>query len=63
MIGSSVSGNLPRTQELIAKTRAYDRAKLSDEELEAAYVEASKRVILLMPHWPPISLAQKVSTW
>lgn len=45
MIGSSVSGNLPRTQELIAKTRAYDRAKLSDEELEAAYVEATKRVI------------------
>ena len=45
MIGSSVSGNLPRTQELIAKTRAYDRTKLSDEELEAAYVEASKRVI------------------
>jgi 5-methyltetrahydropteroyltriglutamate--homocysteine methyltransferase len=45
MIGSSISGNLPRTQELIAKTRAYDRAKLSDEELEAAYLEASKRVI------------------
>ncbi len=45
MIGSSVSGNLPRTQELIAKTRAYDRAKLSDEELEAAYLEATKRVI------------------
>ena len=45
MIGSSISGNLPRTQELIAKTRAYDRAKLSDEELEAAYLEASKLVI------------------
>ncbi len=45
MIGSSISGNLPRTQELIAKTRAYDRAKLSDEELEAAYLEASKCVI------------------
>jgi 5-methyltetrahydropteroyltriglutamate--homocysteine methyltransferase len=45
MIGSSISGNLPRTQELIAKTRAYDRAKLSDEELEAAYLEATKRVI------------------
>lgn len=45
MIGSSVSGNLPRTQELISKTRAYDRAKLSEEELEAAYVEATKRVI------------------
>jgi 5-methyltetrahydropteroyltriglutamate--homocysteine methyltransferase len=45
MIGSSVSGNLPRTQELIAKTRAYDRAKLSDEELEAAYLEATKQVI------------------
>ena len=45
MIGSSVSGNLPRTQELIAKTRAYDRAKLSDDELEAAYQEATKQVI------------------
>jgi 5-methyltetrahydropteroyltriglutamate--homocysteine methyltransferase len=45
MIGSSVSGNLPRPQELIAKTRAYDRAKLSEEELEAAYLEATKRVI------------------
>jgi 5-methyltetrahydropteroyltriglutamate--homocysteine methyltransferase len=45
MIGSSVSGILPRPQELIAKTRAYDRAKLSDEELEAAYVEASRQVI------------------
>ena len=45
MIGSSISGNLPRTQELIAKTRAYDRAKLSDEELETAYLEATKQVI------------------
>jgi 5-methyltetrahydropteroyltriglutamate--homocysteine methyltransferase len=45
MIGSSVSGNLPRPQELIAKTRAYDRAKLSDEELETAYREATKQVI------------------
>lgn len=45
MIGSRVSGNLPRTQELIAKTRAYDRAKLSDKELETAYIEATKRII------------------
>jgi 5-methyltetrahydropteroyltriglutamate--homocysteine methyltransferase len=45
MIGSNISGNLPRTQELIAKTRAYDRAKLSDEELEAAYLEATKKII------------------
>jgi 5-methyltetrahydropteroyltriglutamate--homocysteine methyltransferase len=45
MIGSSVSGNLPRPQELIAKTRAYDRAKLSDEELEVAYIEATRQVI------------------
>jgi 5-methyltetrahydropteroyltriglutamate--homocysteine methyltransferase len=45
MIGSSVSGNLPRPQELIAKTRAYDRGKLSEEELEAAYIEATKQVI------------------
>ncbi len=45
MIGTSVSGNLPRPQELIAKTRAYDRAKLTEEELEAAYLEATKRVI------------------
>jgi 5-methyltetrahydropteroyltriglutamate--homocysteine methyltransferase len=45
MIGSSVSGNLPRPQELIAKTRAYDRAKLLDEELETAYFEATKQVI------------------
>ncbi len=45
MIGSSVSGNLPRTQELIAKTRAYDRAKLSEDEIEAAFVEATKWVV------------------
>ncbi len=45
MIGSSVSGNLPRPQELIAKTRAYDRAKLSEDELEAAYLEATELVI------------------
>lgn len=45
MIGSSVSGNLPRPQELIAKTRAYDRGKLAEEELEAAYVEATRQVI------------------
>jgi 5-methyltetrahydropteroyltriglutamate--homocysteine methyltransferase len=45
MIGSSVSGNLPRPQELIAKTRAYDRGKLSEEELEIAYLEATKQVI------------------
>ena len=45
MIGTSVSGNLPRPQELIAKTRAYDRAKLTEEELEAAYFEATKKLI------------------
>lgn len=45
MIGTSVSGNLPRPQELIAKTRAFDRAKLTEEDLEAAYLEATKRVI------------------
>jgi 5-methyltetrahydropteroyltriglutamate--homocysteine methyltransferase len=45
MIGSSISGNLPRPQGLIAKTRAYDRGKISEEELEAAYVEATKQVI------------------
>jgi len=45
MIGTSVSGNLPRPQELIAKTRAYDRAKITEEELEVAYFEATKKLI------------------
>ncbi|MBN1682639.1 hypothetical protein JW865_03705 [Candidatus Bathyarchaeota archaeon] len=45
MIGTYVTGVLPRTQELIAKTRLYDRGRLSEEELETSFLEATKRVI------------------
>ena len=45
MIGTYVTGALPRTQELIAKTRLYDRGRLSEEELENSFLEATKRVI------------------
>jgi 5-methyltetrahydropteroyltriglutamate--homocysteine methyltransferase len=45
MIGTYVTGALPRTQELIAKTRQYDRGKLSEKELETAYIDATKKVV------------------
>lgn len=45
MIESQVAGVLPRTQELIAKTRSYDRARITEQELEAAYKEATQIVV------------------
>ncbi|MCX6642691.1 MAG: hypothetical protein NTV15_04820 [Candidatus Bathyarchaeota archaeon] len=45
IIERSVTGVQPRTQELIAKTRSYDRGKLTEQELETAYTEATKIVI------------------
>ncbi len=45
IIGRSVAGVQPRTQELIAKTRSYDRGKLTEQELEIAFTEATKIVI------------------
>ncbi len=45
IIGRCVAGVQPRTQELIAKTRSYDRGKVAEQELESAYTEATKTVI------------------
>jgi len=41
MIGSSIAGALPRPQELISKTRSYDRGKLTEEELDTAFKTAT----------------------
>ena len=45
MIGSSVAGALPRTQELIAKTRSFDRGRITESELESAFREATQVVV------------------
>ncbi|MBM3291801.1 hypothetical protein FJY84_03900 [Candidatus Bathyarchaeota archaeon] len=45
MIGTYVTGALPRTQELISKTRLYDRGRLSEGDLDVAYTEATKKVV------------------
>ena len=45
-IETNISGVLPRPQDLIAKTRLLDRGKLTEEEIEPAYIEATKTVIL-----------------
>jgi len=45
MIGCYVTGILPRPKELVEATRAYDRRKISEEELEKAFKEATIKVI------------------
>jgi 5-methyltetrahydropteroyltriglutamate--homocysteine methyltransferase len=45
MIGSYVTGILPRSRDLIEVTRAYDRNKVSKEELEGAFREETKKVV------------------
>ncbi|MEM0007337.1 MAG: hypothetical protein QXR89_03615 [Candidatus Bathyarchaeia archaeon] len=45
MIGCYVTGIMPRPKELIETTRAYDRRKVSTEELEKAFKEAAIKVI------------------
>lgn len=45
MIGCYVTGILPRPRELIEKTRAYDRKKVNEEELERTFNEATIEVV------------------
>ncbi len=45
MIGCYVTGILPRPKELVEATRAYERQKISKEELEKAFKEATIKVI------------------
>ena len=51
-IETNISGVLPRPQDLIAKTRLLDRGKLTEEEIEPAYIEATKTVILAQQKAP-----------
>lgn len=45
MIGCYVTGILPRPSELIEKTRAYERKRISEEELEKSFAETAETVI------------------
>lgn len=45
MIGCYAAGILPRPKKLIETTRAYDRKKVNEEELERAFKEAAIEVI------------------
>jgi 5-methyltetrahydropteroyltriglutamate--homocysteine methyltransferase len=45
MLGCYVTGALPRPNELIEATRAYDRKRISKKELEKAFKEATIEVI------------------
>ncbi|MGB9676195.1 MAG: hypothetical protein ACPL0C_03305 [Candidatus Bathyarchaeales archaeon] len=45
MLGCYVTGILPRPKELIEVTRAYDRKRVGEEELERAFKEATIKVI------------------
>lgn len=45
MIGCYATGIMPRPRELIEATRAYERRKISAEELEKAFKEATVKVI------------------
>jgi len=45
MLGSYVTGTLPRPKELIETTRAYDRKRVSKEEFERAFIEATIKII------------------
>jgi len=44
-IKCSISGCLPRPPRLISETRKYDRSRINEEELEAAYRTYTKEVI------------------
>ncbi|MEM3823979.1 MAG: hypothetical protein QXH87_03515 [Candidatus Bathyarchaeia archaeon] len=45
MIGCYVTGILPRPKELIETTRAYDRKRVTEEQLGKAFQEATAKVI------------------
>jgi 5-methyltetrahydropteroyltriglutamate--homocysteine methyltransferase len=45
MIGCYVTGTLPRPSELIEKTRAYERGRISKKELEETFEKATEIVI------------------
>lgn len=45
MFGCYVTGILPRPKELIEATRAYDRKRVDEEELERAFKKATVKVI------------------
>jgi len=45
MIGCYITGILPRTKELIEVTRAYDRGRVDEKELEKAFENATLKVI------------------
>jgi 5-methyltetrahydropteroyltriglutamate--homocysteine methyltransferase len=44
-IETSVAGVLPRPQELISKTRLFDRGKITEQELETEFKEHTKTII------------------
>ena len=45
MIGCYVTGVLPRSSKLIEKTRAYERRKISEKELEESFEKATENAI------------------
>ena len=45
MVGCYLTGILPRTNELIEATRAYDRGRVNEKELEKAFENATVKVI------------------
>jgi 5-methyltetrahydropteroyltriglutamate--homocysteine methyltransferase len=45
MISCYVTGALPRSNELISKTRAYERGRISKKELEESFEKATETVI------------------
>jgi 5-methyltetrahydropteroyltriglutamate--homocysteine methyltransferase len=45
MIGCYLSGALPRPKKLIEKTRAFDRNRISKQELSTEFLQYSKQVI------------------
>jgi len=45
MIGCYVTGVLPRSSKLIAKTRSYERGKISKNELEESFEKATENAI------------------
>ena len=45
MIGSYATGEFPRPKELIGITRAYDRERVNESELEKAFEGATLKVV------------------
>jgi len=45
MIGCYVTGMLPRPKELVEVTRAYDRGRVGEKELEKAFEDATVKVV------------------